>query len=80
MMLSLTMKPYKHLKELMSLLVQNVFVAALTLGISAVIAIMTSLTLSSVTLGSEMKTAHFVNDLNKNVSLVFARQQIIDKN
>lgn len=79
-MLSLTMKPYKHLKELMSLLVQNVFVAALTLGISAVIAIMTSLTLSSVTLGSEMKTAHFVNDLNKNVSLVFARQQIIDKN
>lgn len=43
------------------------------LGISTLIAIVTSLTVSSVALVSEMKTAHFVNDLNKNVSLTLVR-------
>lgn len=49
------------------------------LGISALIAIVTSLIASSVTLVSKMKTAHFINDLNKNVSLTLVKQQIINK-
>lgn len=49
------------------------FVAVFMLGISALIAIVTSLTVSSVALVSEIKTAHFVNDLNKNVSLALER-------
>lgn len=43
-------------------------VVALILGISAFLAILTSLTASTVARVSEMKTAHFINDVNKNVS------------
>jgi hypothetical protein len=67
------------LKRVNELIRPKHFVAALTLGISALIAILTSLKVSTVALVSEMKAAYFVNDLNKNVSLTLARQQIIDK-
>ena len=50
------------------------FVVTLILGSSALIAILTSLTDSTVTLVSDMKSAQFVNDVNKNVSLTLARQ------
>lgn len=61
------------LKRIIQLIRPKRFVVALILGISVLIAIMTLVIVSSATLVSEMKTAHVVNDLNKNVSLVFAR-------
>ena len=51
----------------------------LILGIGDLIATLTSLTVSTVALVSDMKMAHFVDDLNKNVSLTLARQRILDK-
>jgi hypothetical protein len=56
-----------------------VFFITSLLGISALIAILTSVTVSTVALVSNMNSAHFVDDLNKNVCLTLARQQIIDK-
>jgi hypothetical protein len=50
------------------------FVVTLILGSSALIAILTSLTDSTDSLVSDMKSAQFVNDVNKNVSLTLARQ------
>ena len=61
------------LKRVNELIRTKRFVAALMLGISALIAIVTSLTVSSVARVSEIKTSHFVNDLNKNVSLTLER-------
>ena len=62
----------------MNWLDQSVFVVTLILGIGNLIATLTSLTVSTVALVSDMKTAHFVDDLTKNVSLTLARQWIID--
>ena len=67
-------------KRVNELIRPNHFAAGLVLGVNALIAILTSLTVSTVALVSDMKTAHFINDLNKNVSLILARQRIIDKN
>ena len=55
------------------------FASALVLGISALIVILTSFTLSTVVIVLGINTAHFVDDLNKNGSLILARQQIVDK-
>ena len=62
------------LKRVNALIKPKHFVVALILGISALIAILTSLSVSTVTLVSDMKSAQFVNDVNKNVSLTLARQ------
>lgn len=62
------------LKRVNALIRPKHFVVALILGISALIAILTSLSVSTVTLVSDMKSAQFVNDVNKNVSLTLARQ------
>lgn len=62
------------LKRVNALIKPEHFVVALILGISALIAILTSLSVSTVTLVSDMKSAQFVNDVNKNVSLTLARQ------
>ena len=67
------------LKRVNALIKPKHFVVALILGISALIAILTSLSVSTVTLVSDMKSAQFVNDVNKNVSLTLARQRIIDQ-
>ena len=67
------------LKRVNALIKPKHFVVALILGISALIAILTSLTDSTVTLVSDMKSAQFVNDVNKNVSLTLARQWVTDK-
>ena len=52
------------------------FAAALVLDISVLIAILTSFTLSAVATVLGINTAHFVDDLNENVSLILVRQQI----
>ena len=72
------------LKRVSELISPKRFVATLIVGINTsinitLVAILTPLTVSTVTLVSDTKTAHFVDDLNKNVCLTLARQQIIDK-
>lgn len=61
-----------------SLLRTKRFVAALILGISALIAIITSFALSTAALVKEMQTASFVNDLHRNITLALSEQRIID--
>ena len=49
------------------------------MGITALIAIMASVTVSAVALSKEVHTASFVNQLSKNVSVALTTQEIIDK-
>lgn len=78
-MLPVALKDDVWFKRVNELIRPKHIVAALALGLSALIAILASLAVSTVALVSEMKSAYFVNDLNK-VSLILARQHIIDKN
>ena len=66
-------------KRLKGLIRPKHFMTALILNISALITIITSFKALSVTLVSQMKPAYLVNDLNKNISLMLLKQQIIDK-
>ena len=67
------------LETLNALLRPKRFIAALILGITALIAILTSFALSTTALVKEMHTAHFVNKMNKNISVALTKQSIIDK-
>ncbi|XP_054547642.1 endogenous retrovirus group K member 13-1 Env polyprotein-like [Talpa occidentalis] len=67
------------IQEVSALIRPKRFVASLILGILALIAIVTSLTVSSVALVQEVHTAHHVNDLTRNVSLALATQRDIDQ-
>ena len=49
------------------------------MGITALIAIIASLTVSAVALSKEVHTASFVNQLSKNISIALTTQEIIDK-
>ena len=55
------------------------FIAALVVGITALIAIIASVTVSAVALSKEVHTASFVDQLSKNVSIALTTQEIIDK-
>lgn len=55
------------------------FVMALILKINALIGILSSLTVSTATLVSKIKTTNFINNINKNISLALTKQQIIKK-
>lgn len=57
------------LKRLHALIRPKRFVATLILGISALIAIITTFAVATTALVQEIHTAHFVNELNKNVTL-----------
>ena len=48
------------------------FVAALILGITALIAILNSFALSTTALVQKLHTAYFVNDMHKNISVAFS--------
>jgi len=48
-------------------------------GITALIAIIASVTVSTVALSKEVHTASFVDQLSKNVSIALTTQEIIDK-
>ena len=54
-------------------------IAALVVGITALIAIIASVTVSAVALSKEVHMASFVNQLSKNVSIALTKQEIIDK-
>lgn len=55
------------------------FVAALVLGIAALISILTTFTVATTALVETIQTAQFVNNLNRNVSLALIQQELIDK-
>jgi hypothetical protein len=67
------------LKSLTELKRPKRFVTALILGITALIAILTSFTLSTTTLVQQLHTAHFVNDMHRNISVALSELHIIDK-
>ena len=49
------------------------------MGITALIAIIASVTVSTVALSKEVHTTSFVNQLSKNVSVALTMQEITDK-
>ena len=55
------------------------FIAALIVGITALIAIIASVMVSAVALSKEVHAASFVDQLSKNVSIALTTQEIIDK-
>ena len=70
----------KVLYELNGLISQpKRFIAALVVGVTALTAIIASVTVSVVVLTKEVHTASFVNQLSKNVSIALTMQEIIDK-
>ena len=70
----------KVLYELNGLISQpKRFIAALVVGITALIAIIASVMFSAVVLSKETHTSLFVDQLSKNVSVALPMQEIIDK-
>ena len=67
------------LKRLNELIRPKRFVAALILEITALIAILTSFTISTTALVQQQHTAHFVNDMHKNISVALSELYFIDK-
>ena len=55
------------------------FIAALTVGITALIAIIASVTVSAVALSKEVHIASFVDQLSRNVSVALTTQEIMDR-
>ena len=55
------------------------FIAALVVGITALIAIIASVTVSAVVLSKQVHTALFVDQLSKNISIALTMHEIIDK-
>ncbi|XP_037054157.1 endogenous retrovirus group K member 13-1 Env polyprotein-like isoform X1 [Peromyscus leucopus] len=55
------------------------FVAALILGISALISIITTFAIATTALVQEIHTAHYVNTLSKNITMALLEQEAIDK-
>ena len=51
----------------------------LILGISALIAAITSVTAAAISLTQQVHTAQYVNTMSKNVSLTLATQEVIDR-
>ena len=49
------------------------------MGITALIAIIASVTVSAVALSKEVHTTSFIDQLSKNVSIALTMQEIIDK-
>ena len=70
----------KVLYELNGLISQpKRFIAALVVGITALIAIIASVTVSAVVLSKQVHTALFVDQLSKNISIALTMHEIIDK-
>ena len=70
----------KVLYELNGLISQpKRFIAALVVGITALITVIASVTVSAVALSKQVHTALFVNQLFKNISVALTMQEIIHK-
>ncbi|XP_062041268.1 endogenous retrovirus group K member 25 Env polyprotein-like [Lepus europaeus] len=55
------------------------FVAALILGIMALITIITTFPIATTALVQEIQTAHYVNTLNRNITMALITQEAIDQ-
>ena len=67
------------LQQLQDLMRQRRFVGLLILGISALIAAITSVTMAALSLTQQVHTAQYVDAMSKNVSLTLATQEAIDR-
>jgi len=67
------------LQQLQDLMQQRRFVGLLILGISALIAAITSVTVAAISLIQQVHTAQYVDTMSKNVSLTLATQETIDR-
>ena len=67
------------LQELQDLMLAWWFVGLLILGISALIAAITSVTVAAISLTQQVHTAQYVDTMSKNVSLTLATQEAIDR-
>ena len=67
------------LQQLQDLMQQQQFVDLLILGISALIAAVTSVTEAAISLTQQVHTAQNVDTMSKNVSLTLATQEVIDR-
>ena len=67
------------LQQLQDLMHSRWFVGLLILGISALIAAITSVTVAAISLTQQVHTAQYVNDMSENVSLALAMKEIIDR-
>lgn len=55
------------------------FVASLILGITALISIVTTFAVATTALENGIRTAHYVNTLNRNITMALLRQEAIDQ-
>jgi hypothetical protein len=69
----------KTLKRLNEIIRPKRLVAALILGIAALIAILTSFASSTTALVQQLYTAHFVNEMHRNISISLSELHLIDK-
>ena len=67
------------LQQLQDLMWSRRFVGLLILGISALIAAITSVTMAAISLTQQVHTAQYVDTMSKSVSLTLATQEAIDK-
>ena len=67
------------LQQLQDLMGQRRFVGLLILGITALIAAITSVTAAAISLTQQVHTAQYVDIMSKNISLTLATQQVIDR-
>lgn len=67
------------LKKFHNLMGPKCFVAAILLGISALVTILTSFAVATTALVKEIHTVHVVNEMNQNVSVTLSTQSLIDK-
>ena len=67
------------LKSLNEFIRPKIFMTGLILGITALIAILTSFALSTTTLVQHLHTAHFVNDMHRNISVALSELHIMHK-
>ena len=67
------------LQQLQDLMRQRRFVGLLILGITALIAAITSVTAAAISLTQQVHTAQYVDIMSKNISLTLATQQVIDR-
>ena len=67
------------LQQLQDLMRTRRFVGLLILGISSLIATITSVTVAAVSLSQQVHTAQYVDTMSKNVSLTLATQHIIGR-
>ena len=67
------------LQQLQDLMRQRRFVGLLILGITALIAAITSVTAAAISLTQQVHTAQYVDIMSKNISLTLATQEVIDR-